>query len=125
MMGPNWQLADDRKTVTVSFPSDPPVALKLDCQGVDELLHNLAEFRADMRPQHLMDFALGQKVVAATDPCWLTEPEIMTGASLIHLRHPGFGWLSFLFPRDEAAKLGEFLQTQAAASPAPSPDKPH
>ena len=30
MEGPNWKLDDDLRTVTVTFPTDPPVALKLD-----------------------------------------------------------------------------------------------
>jgi len=38
MTGPNWNLDDDLQTITVTFPTDPPVALKLDSKGVEEML---------------------------------------------------------------------------------------
>ena len=41
MAGPHWHLADDRKTVTVSFPSHPPVALKLESRDTRGLLGKL------------------------------------------------------------------------------------
>jgi hypothetical protein len=45
------------------------------------------------------------------DPGWRTEPPIhptLNGVTL-RLRHPGFGWLTFLLPWHEAKKLGEWL----------------
>ena len=41
MNGPNWNLDDDLKTVTVTFPTDPPVQLKLDVEQIDDMLVNL------------------------------------------------------------------------------------
>ena len=41
MNGPAWNLDDDLKTITVTFPTDPPVQLKLDAEQIDEHIVNL------------------------------------------------------------------------------------
>ena len=126
MEGPNWKLDDDLQTVTVTFPTDPPVALKLDAQHVEEILKNLGEFRAHMKPEIPHDHAMGRKIEAVPDPKWVTEPDAMIGNSLLHIRDPRFGWLHYLIPRDEARKLGGVLQTQAdAPPPGQESGKPH
>lgn len=112
-IGPNWRLDEDLKTVTVSFPSVPPVALKLDAREVDEMLRNLGEFRAAMQPEAPRTFDRGQLVPTAADPLWQSEPDGISGGSLLHLRDPRFGWLHYLLPRDEARKLADLLQGQA------------
>ncbi len=117
MDGLNWKLEDDLKTVTVTFPTNPPVALQLDAAGVDDLLLHLGEFRASMMPEFGRVFATGQKVGAVPDPVWATEPDMMQGHSLLHLRDPRFGWLHYLLPPHEAEKLGRILQTQVAIRP--------
>ena len=123
MPGPDWKLEDDLKTVTVTFPSDPPVALKLDADEVDDTLRNLGEFRASMDPPIPEDHPLGQKTGAIPDPKWVTEPEIMAGNSLLHIRDPRFGWLHYLLPRVEARKLAEFLLNQTDQPPEQAPEK--
>lgn len=113
MTGPHWNLEADFKTVTVTFPTDPPVQLKMDLAGVEDMLKHLAEFRGAMQPEVPREYALGQKVQAVPDPLWMTQPDAMMGNSLLHLRDPRFGWLHYLLPKAEALKLGKFLQTQA------------
>jgi hypothetical protein len=117
MSGPNWKLDEDGKTVTLTFPTEPPVALKLDAVQVDDLLRNLGIFRGSMKPEVPTKYALGLKVEAVPDPAWMTEPDLMLGDSLLHIRDPRFGWLHYLIPKTEAKKLAEFLQTQANAPP--------
>lgn len=112
MTGPNWSLSDDRKMISIDFPTDPPCRVTLEAAQVDDLLHNLGLLRASMTDQHPAEFALGQKTMAVPDPRWATEPDLLNGDSLIHLRHPGFGWLHFLIPRTDAAKLAGYLQAQ-------------
>jgi hypothetical protein len=118
--GPNWHLDDDRKTVTITFPTNPPVALKLDARAVDDVLNNLGAFRAAMTPEVPRDHSLGQRVAAVPNPLWQTEPEMMLGDSLLHLRDPRFGWLDYMIPREEARKLAGFLLRQAD-NPPPAP----
>lgn len=126
MKGPNWKLNDDLDTVTVTFPTEPPATLKLDAQGVEEILSNLGEFRALMKPEIPRDYALGQKSEAIPDPKWVTEPDALMGNSLLHIRDPRFGWLHYLIPKAAAQKLAEFLQNQITAPPpGQRPGKPN
>lgn len=126
MVGPNWKLEDDLKTVTVTFPTNPPVALKLSVDGVDDMLRNLGEFRAVMAPEIVKSHPLGQKIAAIPDPAWASEPDAMFGQSLLHLRDPRYGWLHYLLPRSEADKLGQILQKQAGGpDPASSQGRPN
>lgn len=119
MSGPNWKLEDDYKTVTVTFPTEPPIALKLDAAAVDDLLRNLGVFRGAMKPEIPRAFALGQKVAAVPDPNWVTEPDALHGHSLLHLRDPRYGWLHYLLPPHEAQKLAQLLHAQADNLPQP------
>jgi hypothetical protein len=115
MSGPNWKLEDDYKTVTVTFPTDPPVGLKLDAAGVDDMLENLGEFRANMTPGVPDTWAPGQTFGAVPDPRWVTEPDAMMGNSVLHIRDPRYGWLHYMIPREEARKLIGYLQNQVNA----------
>ena len=51
MSGPNFKLEGDDKSITLTFPTTPPLALKLDTEKTEELLQGLGEFRAVMKPE--------------------------------------------------------------------------
>lgn len=112
MTGPNWKLENDYKTVTVTFPTNPPVALQLDANAVEDMLRNLGRFRGSMKPEVPSTYAMGQKVIATNNPTWVTEPDALLGNSLLHVRDPHYGWLHYLIPREESKKLATFLQRQ-------------
>lgn len=113
MAEPNWKLDEDLKTVTVTFPTDPPVVLKLNAAGVDALLHGLGGLRMQMEPQPPPDFATGQQFVAARSPNFVTEVDEFQGHSVLHLRDPRFGWLHYAIPNEQARKLAVSLAMQA------------
>jgi hypothetical protein len=117
MSGPNWKLEDDYKFVTLSLPTNPPAAIKMDVAGVEDVLKNLGEFRGAMKPEIPKTFVMGQKVAAVPDPIWVTEPDLMLGNSILHIRDPRYGWLHYLLPKEEARKLASFLQAQADTPP--------
>jgi hypothetical protein len=66
--GLNWKLEEDRQTVTVTFPTDPVVQLKLTTARVDALFKILGLLREHMVPEIQGQFAMGQKVEAILDP---------------------------------------------------------
>jgi hypothetical protein len=117
MSGPNWKLEDNYKILTLSFPSTPPVSLKMDVRGIEDFLKYLGEFRYAMKPEIPKTFARGQKVSAIPDPAWVTEPDAMRGDSILHIRDPRYGWLHYVLPRKEAKKLAGLLQNQAELPP--------
>src|SRR5262245_14331201 len=122
MDAPKWELAEDCKTLYLTLPSQPPMRIGWNAAGVETLQRSLGVFRERMQPKIPATFAVGQgsRVEAAINPAWSTEPEMSEGNSLLHIRHADFGWLHFVFPRAQAAKLGDALQRQAAA-PMPGP----
>jgi hypothetical protein len=117
MSGPNWKLENSLETLTITFPSTPPVAIQWKAPMVDEHLQKLGKLRAGMRPEIPKTFAPGQLVGAVSDPAWVTEPDAMLGRTLLHIRDPRFGWLHYLIPKEKARKLAGLLQAQADAEP--------
>ena len=113
--GPNWKLDGNRQSVTITFPTNPPVAVQWDASAIDEHFRRLGEFRANMKPSIPNNFAPGQLVGAVPDPAWMTEPDAMLGNSLLHIRDPRYGWLHFVIPKEKAKKLAGLLQKQADA----------
>ena len=121
MSGPEWKIDDDLKTVTVTFPTSPAVQIRLDVTAVEEVLKNLGDFRNVMHPEVPHQHAPGQGVQALVDPAWLTEPDIMRGDSILHIRDPRFGWLHYLLPRAQSRKLAALLQAQVDIAPSGPP----
>jgi len=105
----------DKTTVRIVVPSEPQVTLSLDAAHLDMFIKALADARGALLPEHPMDLAPGTKVNAVTDPRWSTAQEPLTGGSVLHLRDPRYGWMHFVLPRHEAARLGKLMQLQAEA----------
>lgn len=106
--GPHLELSKDRKTIIVSPNSNP---LSLDAPNVDALLRNLSELRARMTTKHAPKWNPAiQKFEALYDPAWQAAPEMKGGRSVLHVRHPGFGWLHFSLPKRAAARLSKILR---------------
>jgi hypothetical protein len=124
MSGLQFDLLEDG-TVALTIPTQPEeTTVVLDTERVDEILKGLGNFRANMQPEVPREWQMGGKVTALPDPIWRTEPEMLQGNSLLHLRDPRYGWLHYVIPKAEAKKLGEFLIRQAdAPSLEPGPSK--
>lgn len=126
MLGINWNLEDDRKTVTVTFSTHPSVSIRLDTASVEDILRNLGQFRSLMLPDTPAEWPAVRSVAAIPDPHWRVEAEVMTGDSLLHIRDPRYGWLHFLLPKESARLLGRSLTAQAEApEPGAPPGLPH
>ena len=83
MSGPNWKLEDDRKSVTLSLPTEPPASIQLDAAGVEDALNKLGEFRAAMSPVIPVTYEMGQKIDAIVHPIWATETEVTLGDTVL------------------------------------------
>jgi hypothetical protein len=110
--GPHFNLNDDA-TVTVTFPTTPPVALVLRTEDIDSMLENLGKFRGAMEPPVPLNYVQTPTVQAVPDPAWHSYPEAMVGNSVIAVRDPRFGWLHYMLARENAKILGELLVRQA------------
>jgi hypothetical protein len=124
-----WNLEENHRQVTVKFSTTPPASMKMDAGEVEDVLLGLGTLRGEMWPEVPKIYKLGQKQIEAVDdPIWSTEPEATLGHgdTILHIRDPRYGWLHYLVPREEAAKLAALLLRQATAPLAsPRPDNPN
>jgi hypothetical protein len=118
--GPIWALSGDHKSVTVTFPTNPPVSLTLDAAGVEDMLRNLGEFRSEMKPEISAEYPAG-RIDAIRDPMWMTRLDPLQGDSIVHIRDLRYGWLHYVLPAGDAGALGGFLQKQAEAGARSAP----
>ncbi len=89
------------------------------CRGwtadqLDQAIKQLGELRAGKEPQVPMNFSYGGPYDALEDARWNTQREALAGKSMLHFRHPGFGWLHFAIPPEEAKQLAGHLLSQVA-----------
>lgn len=103
----------DGTSVRITIPAEPPVSLDLDTAGIEALLRGFAEVRAKMKPPVPAGWEGGQMAAGVRSPGFVCEEEALQGGSLLHLRHPGLGWLHFAFPAEAARRLGAYLLRQA------------
>lgn len=69
----HWQLDRDGHGATVTLPTDPPVAMRLDALALDDLLRTIGDVRASLQPGHDKTWPPGSRVVAEPDPGWMVE----------------------------------------------------
>jgi hypothetical protein len=109
---PKWNLATDRKSVTAKFLNDSSALLNVDTAGVEELQQALGQIRGNMIPEVSATLAQGEKISIVPNPVWVAVPAGTTGDSVLHFRDPRYGWVHYLIPKTEGAKLLTFLQKQ-------------
>lgn len=110
MAVPAWKLEADNKTVTAMFANDPTLTAKFTTAEIDRILKELGEIRAEMEPLVPDTFEMAEDEEPVIDPIWETSTDQSNKAVLLHLCDPRFGWLHYALPREEAKKLGGFLQ---------------
>ena len=82
---------------------------KLSATDLDELIDQASRLRMTLQPEH--SFQAPQEIAAIDNPAWFT---VLTDVgTLLQLRHPGFGWMSFIIPDQERAHLLALLLQQA------------
>ena len=112
MAGTEWKVDKHLNTMTITFPTSPRVVIRWSADQVDDHLRKLGELRSKMKPPHPRNFALGQVVRGIANAPWATETDTMLGNSILHIRDPRYGWLHFLFSKEDARKLATLLQKQ-------------
>jgi hypothetical protein len=79
---------------TLAFPES---VVRMNADQLSKLIETLGRVRLNMAPQ--IDVALpdlNQKLESVAFPPWQVSLETMTDGILLHLLHPGFGWLGFV-----------------------------
>jgi hypothetical protein len=119
-------LSGDRNAMSLAVVSDgePPNSVSVMAGELDYLIARLGEARWMLRDQVPHNFADMIRTGAVTrefmviNPTWRTELPMhpSLGGITLRLRHPGFGWLTFLLPWHEARRLGDWLTKNSPPS---------
>jgi hypothetical protein len=125
---PGGHIATDRVAVTLDglkstatidllTNAKPATRIELQASELDAVLAALGEARAIMRdgvPIKTPEQRSARELVIL-DPAWRAEPQLHPSLAgiFLRLRHPGFGWLTFLLPHHEAQSLGSWLTKNA------------
>ncbi len=73
----------------------------------------LARSRASLTVPVAPEFNPEASLEPVIDPVWEIPEEREPDGVLLALQHPGFGWLSFIFPDNEATSIGGVLSASA------------
>ena len=114
-------LRDDRESVAIRFPTEIDVS----AVELDELIAGLARVRSQMRPAYPNDAPPIDNRHLVNDPRWHGTWSTDKQTVELQIQHPGFGWLPYTLPRQEAAKLGSFLETAAGVEGGTPHGKPN
>lgn len=96
-------------TIELHDGDKPSSKVTLDVKDVDAVIAGFAQLRAAMTPEiprELPDSAHERGVLG---PPWAVARHPSAPEKTLFLRHPGFGWITFIFPPQEAEKLGNAL----------------
>jgi hypothetical protein len=102
--------------IEVSMDGKPLGHIELDGTSVEKHIHDLAQHRANLNDPVTLTLDAGSRLEAIVDPRWRVPKPIEQGRVLA-LRHPGLGWLSFVFPDKEARAIAEGLTKESPAQP--------
>lgn len=111
----NVNLRPDRTAAELAVIGDKGqvATATLDAADCDGLLDMLQKARADLADVIPMDLEPNARVSPLFDPKWQLgdSPE---GEILLAVRHPGFGWITIMLPKNEAAALADGLDKLTA-----------
>lgn len=94
----------------MELEDEPVVHQLLDAGGLTQVIQDLMILRGTMTDEVSREIDPGSRLYALTDPLWRGQDSKTPGfAKLLALRHPGFGWLTALFPEKEARGIAAFL----------------
>jgi hypothetical protein len=101
----------DRQAVSIELRMDGAKLghIVLEAAELDDYIHKLADHRAELIDAVSSQLDPGSRLDVIVGPAWgVPHPPHELG-KVLALRHPGFGWLSFLLPAEDARALAKAL----------------
>jgi hypothetical protein len=89
----------------------------LDPSTAEQHIHDLGKARAALSEPVIPSLEIHSRLEAVIDPGWVIPAERLPQGKVLCLRHPGFGWLSFVLPDKEAAAIAEWLTRDLPLQP--------
>lgn len=89
-----------------------PGRMEWRAEHITALINALAEIRAEMTPAVPETPPSPYEIEAQHDPRYATQLHEFSGGTLFEFRHPSLGWLEFVVPSSERARLSRILAEQ-------------
>ncbi len=109
-------------TIELWMDDKPLGHILLDGATLEDHIHKLAGHRSQLKEEVPRELDPGSRLEALVDPVWRIPGQPSEHGRVLALRHPGLGWLSFVFPEKEAAAIAEWLTRDMPQKPAPPPN---
>lgn len=94
-----------------------PVKAVLDPKAAQDLVDLLGQVRMMTRNAVAAEPGEGQ-VQAVVDPAWRAPTYRAPQGRAVALRHPGLGWIHFIFPEEKAERFSKLLTIELGDAPA-------
>jgi hypothetical protein len=113
-------MSADRRTFTLELhvDDDPKVRIRLSTSEMDKFIADLGLHRALMLDEVPRGLDPKSRTQTIQDPAWRPASTPGHSGKALALRHPGLGWLGFLFPDNEAAAIAKYLYPHDTATSA-------
>jgi hypothetical protein len=107
----NITLKEDRRSVLLEMLIDDKAVGWADVEApeLEGFIELLWRTRMEMSDEVPRDLDVGSRVIAVADPIWRIPNYREPQGRPLFLRHPGIGWMSFVFPDEEAKSVAEWL----------------
>ena len=108
-------LSENGEELKLTLPTSGGMGLTLPLNTgqVDDLIALLVRLRPDMTPPVPMTMPNTKTFKAVYDPEGSMATDGYGDSILLHLRHPGIGWLHFAFPLAQARAMGRIMREKA------------
>ena len=93
-----------------------PVKTTLSAKESQELVELIGMVRM-MTPASIAEEPSEGVVQAVVDPAWRAPAYKAPQGRVLILRHPGLGWIHFIFPEDKADRVSKLLAMELADAP--------
>jgi hypothetical protein len=87
----------------------PAARMVVDASELDAIIARLAKLRSQLHEEVTPQLEAGDRVEAVLGPSWRIAPAPNPDTRFLVLRHPGHGWLGYLFPAPIAEEIGQWL----------------
>ena len=105
----------DGITLKVTGADGAVAAQTLNAAEFDQLITDLSNARMGMTPPVIAAPENGE-VQAVVSPIWASPDGAVPGGRALAIRHPGLGWLHFIFRADHAIDLSNAMSRDAVGA---------
>jgi hypothetical protein len=104
-------LTEDRSQIAIELWANAACLghVRFAASELEQFIHQLASHRANMAEEVIRDLEIGSRLTTVIDPVWRGPREESPAGKRLAFRHPGLGWLSFLFATSEATAIAKYL----------------